>query len=102
MPKKSTRSLLDDIAELPPAEAIEPAWWATKLSQADPKTYAQLVEVVDNFIAGGVVKSRFKTVAALHRYLCGKDRHRPRQPLITVEHNTFRRFVAMREDAHNG
>jgi hypothetical protein len=66
--------------------------WADTFSRTNPKEYAEVCEVVKDFVNGGRVKLVFPSLHALHRYLSGRDPENKIKPIINVSVDAFVRF----------
>lgn len=94
MPKKS--KLIDAVKSLEPV--TNKRNWAVVLKRENPERYAELVEVVDDWIAQGRTYQVFPSMRSLHKWLSGKDQDRPiGEPVVTVDSGSFTKFVNSRE-----
>jgi len=91
-------SLMDDIEGLP--DDVNPTTaraWHSKLQMDNPEQYADLLEVVEDWISGGVVREKFLSKTKLHKYLIGRDMDRLVDPPVVdprVSLSAFKRFMA--------
>lgn len=91
------RNVLAQASKLTPVQSGR-ACWAENLRKEDPEQHKELLEVVDDFIKGGVTKEKFGSSSKLRIWLIGKDKERPLKgaPFDLPSEESFRRFVYRR------
>lgn len=62
------KRLIDLIAECPDQKTVKRDW-ALIFCQQSPHKHAELIEVIKDFLAGGIVKQKFGSQRSLYRYL---------------------------------
>jgi len=96
---KSKGSLLNTISKLEPVKINRNKFWTIIMKEHDPQQYAELLEVIRDYVNGGHTFNVFPQLAQLHTYLIGKDQNNKCKPIISVSRHTFSRFV---ERVRNG
>lgn len=84
------KTLMDTIAAQPPDSTSRPVNYLDRLKQRDPGLHSQLMEVMDSFIAGQTVYTRFPTVTKLYKYLT-------EQGVVAISECQFRVWLRNRE-----
>lgn len=97
--RKATNRLIGEITALKPRGQIGKRWEEI-FSRTNPQEYAEICEVMKDFLNGGRVKTVFPSLHALYRYLSGKDPDNKIKPIINISVDAFVRF-AKRFDMEN-
>lgn len=86
---KRTKSLIDDIANMEPMPKVHKLAWWEDLQKRSPEQYSEVIAVVDNFRAGGVVFDKLQSLVNLHRVLT------ERKVIPTISITRFREFYRL-------
>jgi hypothetical protein len=92
---KETNSLIAGVESLPDELGFNESrtWWRV-LRAEDPKRFEDLVGLLKNWLAGGVVRKKFRSRNTLFAYLSGKDKERPlNPPVVNCEKTGFNQFL---------
>jgi hypothetical protein len=92
MAKKMTDSLMDLIAIMDPVPARRSPAWHEKLMENDRPRYDELIAVMKDFAAGGVVSRKLTNASNLHRFLVEK------KVLEGVSYQQFYSFLSSLKD----
>ena len=96
---KSTK-VLEDIGAIPDKKPFYRGMPGAAMTKANkPEVYAQVVEVIRDFLANGKTFRVFPTKTQLWAYLAGKDKQHPREVIFDAGLDAFTRFV---ERVRNG
>lgn len=107
MPTKKTAAkqtkgsnLLDEIKKIPDSKLrFRGVQWSAWKKKHKPKEFAQIIEVIQDFLNYGKTATVFRTKTELWTWLSGKDKDRPREPIFEASRCAFERFV---ERVQNG
>lgn len=102
MAKTKPARLLDDVQNMRPVRAPSAAWDA-RLAKTHPALHEEIVEVAEDFVAGGKATVVFKDPVALYRFLQKRLAEREESsPFAEVSSQSFRRFLTRLKEARHG
>lgn len=87
----SLKKLVDSLPDGKEERGTVP--WHEAMQRDNPDQYQEVVDLVADWKSGGVSKRKFKTLSAMHRFLCGRDDHKLDPPVISCSLNCWFRFV---------